>query len=51
MREYEIKGLSDEEIILIVKSLQVTNLESDDDEELNLISEILGKIRKAIEAD
>lgn len=51
MKEYEIKGLSNEEIVLIVKSLLATNRASNDDKELDLINGVLEKMRKSVEAD
>ena len=51
MKEYEIKELSAEEVTLIVKSLSVINHASNDDDELNLINEVLRKIKRSVEAD
>lgn len=51
MKEYEIKGLSNEEIVLIVKSLLATNRASNDHKERDLINEVLEKMRKSVEAD
>lgn len=51
MKEYEIKGLSAEQMILVTRSLQIMNRLTEDEEELFLVAEILEKIKKSVEAD
>lgn len=51
MREYEIKGLSAAQMILVTRSLQIMNHLVEDEEELVLVAEILEKIRKSASAD